>query len=191
MASLRDAYEQRAQLTATGTAADKRVDDRGERGRLRHRNREWMTTSPKNCPVDEIAAAVTAAAQQAYTEMKRKTDELVAPMRERHAGMPKLPTLLPGVPDQLNSLSFPRSRRRRRRRLRSSVRSPTPGPGVVTAPDRRSPSPVGRGQAVIPDGVAAVHRHFRWRHAESGSVGSGSGRCHRTRKASTRRQLIR
>ncbi len=102
MASLRDAFEQRAQLTGTGTAADKQVtivvnaDGRVIETRM---DDEIAELSP-----EDIAAAVTKAAQQAFAEVKRKTDELVAPMRERSAGMPKLSDLLPGIPDELNSL---------------------------------------------------------------------------------------
>ncbi len=105
MSSLRDAYQQRAQLTATGTAADKRVTVVLNADGVVIETR--MDDDIVELEATEIAEAVTAAAQQAFAEMKRKTDELVAPMRERHQGMPKLSDLLPGIPEDLNSLPTP------------------------------------------------------------------------------------
>lgn len=102
MASLRDAYEQRAQLTGTGTAADKQVTVVVNADGLVIETR--MDDEIIELSVEEIAEAVTKAAQQAFAELKRKTDELVAPMRARHEVMPKLSDLLPGIPDDLNSL---------------------------------------------------------------------------------------
>ncbi|WP_433711635.1 YbaB/EbfC family nucleoid-associated protein [Nocardia sp. CA-084685] len=105
MASLRDAYEQRAQLTGTGTAADKQVTVVVNADGVVIETR--MDDEITELSPEEIAGAVTKAAQQAFAEMKRKTEELVAPMRERNAGMPKLSDLLPGIPDELNSLPTP------------------------------------------------------------------------------------
>ncbi|MGO4613515.1 YbaB/EbfC family DNA-binding protein [Nocardia sp. 2YAB30] len=102
MKSLRDAYQQRAELTAIGTAAKKRVtimvNADGVVAEARVAD-DIAELSPA-----EIAEAVTTAAQQAFAELKRKTDELVAPMRERGARMPKLSELLPGISDELDSL---------------------------------------------------------------------------------------
>ncbi|MFI7666835.1 YbaB/EbfC family nucleoid-associated protein [Nocardia sp. NPDC049526] len=102
MTSLRDAYQQRAQLTGTGTAADKKVTVVVNADGLLIETR--MDEDITELSPDEIAQAVTAAAQQAFTEIKRKTEELVAPMRERQGRMPKLSELLPGIPDDLTSL---------------------------------------------------------------------------------------
>ncbi|MGV9678507.1 YbaB/EbfC family nucleoid-associated protein [Nocardia sp. NPDC003482] len=48
---------------------------------------------------DEIAAAVTQAAQQAAAEIARRLRDLVRPLLDRRAQWPKLSDLLPGSPD--------------------------------------------------------------------------------------------
>ncbi|MRH88618.1 YbaB/EbfC family DNA-binding protein [Nocardia sp. SYP-A9097] len=48
---------------------------------------------------DEIARAVTAAAQQASADMRRKTEELLRPLSDQRAKMPKLSELFEGMPD--------------------------------------------------------------------------------------------
>ncbi|MFQ6324616.1 YbaB/EbfC family nucleoid-associated protein [Nocardia sp. CWNU-33] len=100
MVSLRDAFQQRAQLTAVGTAANKRVTIVVNADGVVIETR--IADDIDELSPAEIAKAVTTAAQQASAEIKRKADELVAPMRERHAGMPKLSELLPGIPDELS-----------------------------------------------------------------------------------------
>ncbi|MFF2087779.1 YbaB/EbfC family nucleoid-associated protein [Nocardia sp. NPDC058176] len=47
----------------------------------------------------EIAKAVTEAAQQAAAEMARKTSQLLEPLNDQRARMPKLSDLVPGIPD--------------------------------------------------------------------------------------------
>lgn len=47
----------------------------------------------------DIAKAVTEAAQQASTELSRKTKELMAPLEERRARLPKISDLVEGMPD--------------------------------------------------------------------------------------------
>jgi DNA-binding protein YbaB len=47
----------------------------------------------------EIAKAVTAAAQQATAEVNRKSQELMAPLQERRARLPKLSDLVEGMSD--------------------------------------------------------------------------------------------
>ncbi|MFI9506323.1 YbaB/EbfC family nucleoid-associated protein [Nocardia sp. NPDC052566] len=47
----------------------------------------------------EIARAVTAAAQQASAEVARKNQELMAPLHDRRARLPKLSELIDGLPD--------------------------------------------------------------------------------------------
>ncbi|MEV6427883.1 YbaB/EbfC family nucleoid-associated protein [Nocardia sp. NPDC051463] len=101
MVSLRDAYQQRAQLTAVGTAANKLVTIVVNADGVVIETRMADDIADELSPA-EIAKAVTTAAQQACAEVKRKADELAAPMRERHAGMPKLSELLPGLPDELS-----------------------------------------------------------------------------------------
>ncbi|MGO4617841.1 YbaB/EbfC family nucleoid-associated protein [Nocardia sp. 2YAB30] len=102
MKSLQDAYQQRAQLTGTGTAAGKRVTVVVNADGLVVDT--TMTDGIEDLTPTELARAVTAAAQQAHAELGRKTEELVAPMRERHAAVPKLSEFLPGLPDELSSL---------------------------------------------------------------------------------------
>ncbi|MFQ6393032.1 YbaB/EbfC family nucleoid-associated protein [Nocardia sp. KC 131] len=102
MMSLRDAHEQRARLTAIGTAANKRVTVVLNADGVVIETR--MADDIDELSPAELAKAVTTAAQQAFAEIKRKTEELVAPMQERNAGMPTLSELLPGIPDELTSL---------------------------------------------------------------------------------------
>ncbi|WP_228809974.1 YbaB/EbfC family nucleoid-associated protein [Nocardia otitidiscaviarum] len=47
----------------------------------------------------EIADAVTEAAQQAFTEVSRRGQELMGPLRDRRARLPKLSDLIEGLPD--------------------------------------------------------------------------------------------
>ncbi|WP_378737195.1 YbaB/EbfC family nucleoid-associated protein [Nocardia brasiliensis] len=47
----------------------------------------------------EIAEAVTAAAQQACAELARKTQDLMAPLHERRARLPRVSDLIEGMPD--------------------------------------------------------------------------------------------
>lgn len=47
----------------------------------------------------EIAVAVTEATQQAASEVARKNEELVAPLREERGRRPKLSELMPGLAD--------------------------------------------------------------------------------------------
>ncbi|MEV0252260.1 YbaB/EbfC family nucleoid-associated protein [Nocardia sp. NPDC050712] len=47
----------------------------------------------------EIARAITEAAQQAHAEVGRKTEELMAPLQQQRARLPKLSDLVEGMPD--------------------------------------------------------------------------------------------
>jgi hypothetical protein len=47
----------------------------------------------------EIARAVTEASQQAAAEVARKTEEMMSPLQEQRARLPKLSDLIEGMPD--------------------------------------------------------------------------------------------
>ncbi|WP_157555880.1 YbaB/EbfC family DNA-binding protein [Nocardia acidivorans] len=48
---------------------------------------------------DEIAKSVTIAAQRASADMRRQTEELLRPLSDRRAKMPRLSELFEGMPD--------------------------------------------------------------------------------------------
>ncbi|MEV0293212.1 YbaB/EbfC family nucleoid-associated protein [Nocardia sp. NPDC050710] len=55
----------------------------------------------------EIARAVTEAAQQAAAEVARKGQELMSPLHERRARLPKLSDLIEGMPDLTAAMPTP------------------------------------------------------------------------------------
>ncbi|WP_227998528.1 YbaB/EbfC family nucleoid-associated protein [Nocardia australiensis] len=88
--------QQRAQLTASATVR-KRVTVTV--------NADGAIIETKFGPgVDElsysdIAKAVTAAAQQAFTDVARKGQDLMVPLNDRRARLPKMSDLVEGMPD--------------------------------------------------------------------------------------------
>jgi len=72
----------------------------------------------------QIARATVAAAQQAAAEVKRKSDELLAPVQAARAKLPQLSDLIDGVP-----------------RLRDEITQPPTAP--LTPPGERQAAPVG------------------------------------------------
>ncbi len=95
--AIRRFAQERTQLTAVGVAANKRVtvvvnaDGHVIETRLAPDYSELSRS--------ELAAAITAAAQQAIGEIRRRTSELIAPIKQRHDQMPKISELIPGMPD--------------------------------------------------------------------------------------------
>ncbi|WP_067830121.1 YbaB/EbfC family nucleoid-associated protein [Nocardia inohanensis] len=96
MQVLADYHRKRSQLTATGTALQRRVTV--------VLNADGVVIETRFDPdldlhLSELAAAVTEAAQAAATELASKTAELTAPIQERRDRLPKMSDLLEEVPD--------------------------------------------------------------------------------------------
>ncbi|WP_227998538.1 YbaB/EbfC family nucleoid-associated protein [Nocardia australiensis] len=91
------AQREHAQLTATATAAGKRVtvvvNANGDVIQTRFSSDIEELTYP------EIAAAMTKAAQDAAAQMRRRTREMIAGLKKDQARLPKLSEFLPGIPD--------------------------------------------------------------------------------------------
>ncbi|MRH88623.1 YbaB/EbfC family DNA-binding protein [Nocardia sp. SYP-A9097] len=104
MSALTEVHQQRAQLTATGTALQKRVTVTVNADYVVIETRFVDT---EDLTHDELAKAVTEAAQEAATELARKSAELMNPLHERRGRMPKMSDLIEGLPnldDQLPEL---------------------------------------------------------------------------------------
>ncbi|MFC8042051.1 YbaB/EbfC family nucleoid-associated protein [Nocardia sp. NPDC057353] len=97
MTALALAQQRRAQLTATATARGKRIS---------------VTVNADGVPIElkfspsidelryeEIAKAVIAAAQEAAADVARQTKELVAPLLDERARLPRISELVEGMPD--------------------------------------------------------------------------------------------
>ncbi|WP_280452695.1 YbaB/EbfC family nucleoid-associated protein [Nocardia cyriacigeorgica] len=98
--------EERAQLTASATVRRKRVTVTV--------NADGVVIETKFGPniedlsYSEIAAAVTEAAQKANAEVLRKGQQLMNPLDDRRARLPKLSDLIEGMPDLTGNLPTPR-----------------------------------------------------------------------------------
>ncbi|MEV0293217.1 YbaB/EbfC family nucleoid-associated protein [Nocardia sp. NPDC050710] len=105
MAGIGRIQRQRAQLTATASARGKRVTVTV--------NADGTVIETKfSADIDdlsysEIAAAITAAAQQAAAEITRKTNELMAPLSEQRSRLPKLADIVEGMPDVSSMIPRP------------------------------------------------------------------------------------
>lgn len=89
--------QQRARLTASASARDKRVTVTVNANGTVIETR--FTDDIGELTYDEIAAAVTEAAQQAAAEVARLGEELAAPLMEARANRPQLSDVLEGVPE--------------------------------------------------------------------------------------------
>ncbi|MFE3188734.1 YbaB/EbfC family nucleoid-associated protein [Nocardia sp. NPDC059240] len=105
MREIAEASQRRVQLTASGTAA---------RGRVTVTvNADGVVISTRfaadigELTYQEIAAAVTAAAQQATEEVQRQSRELLQPLRDRRAKMPRLSELIEGMPELATRAPIP------------------------------------------------------------------------------------
>ncbi|MGV9409179.1 YbaB/EbfC family nucleoid-associated protein [Nocardia sp. NPDC003693] len=118
MRAIAEASRKRAQLTATGTASSGRVTITVNADMIVIATR--FSSDIEDLTHDEIAKAVTTASQNAAAEMGRKTTELMQPLTDQRAKMPKLSDLFEGMPDIVTeaplmpaaSLSAPNSRER-------------------------------------------------------------------------------
>ncbi|WP_433205087.1 YbaB/EbfC family nucleoid-associated protein [Nocardia sp. CA-107356] len=89
--------QQRAELTAVGTARNGRV-------RVTVNADGALIETRFGDDIDdldygEIAKAVTEAAQQAMAEVSRRGQELMAPLHDERAQLPKMSDLIEGLPD--------------------------------------------------------------------------------------------
>ncbi|AYF79452.1 YbaB/EbfC family DNA-binding protein [Nocardia yunnanensis] len=97
MREIAEASQQRAQLMASGTAASGRVTVTV--------NADGIVIATRFSPdvaeltPEELAKAVTSAAQQAAQDVAKQSRELLQPLRDRRATMPKLSELIEGMPD--------------------------------------------------------------------------------------------
>ncbi|WP_330183390.1 YbaB/EbfC family nucleoid-associated protein [Nocardia sp. NBC_01503] len=96
MTALADVHQKRAQLTAAGTALQKRVTVT--------LNADFVVIETRfvdteDLTHDELAKAVTEAAQEAAAELSRKSAELMNPLQERRDRMPKMSDLIEDLPN--------------------------------------------------------------------------------------------
>ncbi|MEV0252270.1 YbaB/EbfC family nucleoid-associated protein [Nocardia sp. NPDC050712] len=137
------AAEKRAQLTASGYARGKRVKVTV--------NADGVVIETKfagdisELDYDEVAKAVTAAAQEAAAEVARLSAEVLAPVVEKRARMPKLSDLIDGMPD---------------------FQTNVPRPTVSTAPPNAPERTVTDGTA---PGFEGVEDHDAWVEQQRGS----------------------
>ncbi|MEV6771279.1 YbaB/EbfC family nucleoid-associated protein [Nocardia sp. NPDC051030] len=96
MAVLADIQQKRAQLTAAGTALQKRVTVTLNADGVVI---ETKFVDTEDLTHEELAKAVTEAAQTAATELGRKSAELMNPIQERRGRMPKMSDLIEDLPD--------------------------------------------------------------------------------------------
>lgn len=140
--------QERARLTATASVRNKRVTVTV--------NADGVVIETKFGPdiddlgYSEIARAVTEAAKQAATEVARRGNELLEPLRDQRARLPKLSDLIEDMPD-------------------FGAQIPTPPPVSTAAPSGAEPSNDAAAQAE-PDADAvpvleftdvAAHDHER------------------------------
>ncbi|MFI6870184.1 YbaB/EbfC family nucleoid-associated protein [Nocardia sp. NPDC050406] len=95
--AIRDMAKQRAQLTASATTAGGRVTVTVNADCVVIATR--FSSDIDDLSYDDIANAMTQAAQKAAAEMARKSQELIEPLAEQRATMMKLPDLLEDAPD--------------------------------------------------------------------------------------------
>ncbi|MBF6171454.1 YbaB/EbfC family nucleoid-associated protein [Nocardia blacklockiae] len=95
--TIADIHERRARMTATGTARRKRITVTvNAEGTLIETR---FSADIGDLEYADIARGVTEAAQHAAAEMTRKTAELMRPLQQQRARMPKLSDLIEGMPD--------------------------------------------------------------------------------------------
>lgn len=97
LASIVRAQREQARLTATAHAGGRRVHVTVNANGVVIETR--FGAGIDELSYDEIAAAVTAAAQDAAAQVQRRTRELMDGLRPQHARMPKLSEFIPGMPD--------------------------------------------------------------------------------------------
>ncbi|WP_067819104.1 YbaB/EbfC family nucleoid-associated protein [Nocardia inohanensis] len=97
MRAIAEASRKRAQLTASASAAGGRVTVTVNADGIVIATR--LSADAGDLSHDEIGAAVTTAAQKAAADVAQQTRELMRPLRDERARMPKLSELFEGMPD--------------------------------------------------------------------------------------------
>ncbi|WP_067695698.1 YbaB/EbfC family nucleoid-associated protein [Nocardia jejuensis] len=97
MRAVAEVSRKRAQLTAGGTAAGGRITVVVNADHIVIATR--FSPDIDELTPDELAKGVTAAAQKAAAEVARLTKELLQPIRDERARLPKLSELIEGMPD--------------------------------------------------------------------------------------------
>ncbi|MEU6580750.1 YbaB/EbfC family nucleoid-associated protein [Nocardia sp. NPDC046763] len=118
MREIAEASRKRTQLVASASAASGRVQVTVNADGVVIATR--FSSDIGELTYEEIAKAVTTAAQNAATDVARQGRELLQPLRDRRARMPRLSELIEGMPDiesqaptiEPASLAPPRSRER-------------------------------------------------------------------------------
>ncbi|WP_406265631.1 YbaB/EbfC family nucleoid-associated protein [Nocardia sp. NBC_00881] len=105
MKSIDKMQQQRVLLTGVGTAANNRVKVTVNADGAVIETK--LTGDIHKLTYDQIGNAVTAAAQDAIAEMRRKTAELMQPLQEHNPLVPKLSELTPGAPDIFDLIPKP------------------------------------------------------------------------------------
>ncbi|WP_433204757.1 YbaB/EbfC family nucleoid-associated protein [Nocardia sp. CA-107356] len=105
IASIAQAQQQRAQLTATASAAHGRVTVVVNADGVVIETR--FADTIEDLTYTEIAHAVTSAVQDAAAQVQRKTQALLEPLKQDQARIPKLSEFLAGMPDVHDMLPTP------------------------------------------------------------------------------------
>ncbi|GAA5067104.1 YbaB/EbfC family nucleoid-associated protein [Nocardia callitridis] len=96
--------QERAQLTASATVRKKVTVTVNADGTVIETK---FAAGYEELSASELAKAVTTAAQQAATDVADKARELMAPLSERRARLPKLSELIDGMPDFSSDIPTP------------------------------------------------------------------------------------
>ncbi|MGM7644073.1 YbaB/EbfC family nucleoid-associated protein [Nocardia sp. JW2] len=97
ISAIAEAAQKRALLTGTGITNDKRVTvTMNADGAVIETK---FSSDIDELTYDEIAKAVTTAAQRALADVGRQTEELMQPIADQRAAMPKLHELIDNLPD--------------------------------------------------------------------------------------------
>ncbi|MFG1794420.1 YbaB/EbfC family DNA-binding protein [Nocardia sp. NPDC049149] len=95
--SIGDAHQRRALLTASATACEKRIEVTVNADGVLIQTR--FADDISDLSYDEIAEAMTEAAQAAAAEVKLKAEELFKPLQRTRARLPTLSEIIPGMAD--------------------------------------------------------------------------------------------
>ncbi|RDI63375.1 YbaB/EbfC family nucleoid-associated protein [Nocardia pseudobrasiliensis] len=97
MSGIAEIQRNRARLTATVTACDKRISVTVNADGILIDTK--FADDIKDLSYEEIAAAMTHSVQAAAQKVQAMTIELMEPLRERKARLPRLSEMLEGAPD--------------------------------------------------------------------------------------------
>lgn len=97
MSGIAKVQRDRARLTATVTACDKRITVTVNADGILIATK--FADDIKDLPYEDIAAAMTEAVQAAARKVQKLTQELMDPLRQQKNQLPKLSEMLEGAPD--------------------------------------------------------------------------------------------